>query len=111
MASDRDTLAELLASRRRCCPSPGRAAADADYLIERGWRPPAQVIESAEEWEAVPPGAVVVTTRGHGRAWVRLETGNWTNGPSCYATKTLLRAHGPRATVVWSPTEKAGTDG
>lgn len=82
-----------------------------EELLAEGWSPPARQIETGEEWEAVPPGAVVVvTTRGHGRAWVRLDTGTWTNGPSCYATKTLLRAHGPRATVVWSPTEKAGTE-
>lgn len=46
MASDRDTLIELIDDTRADGHSPREAA---DYLLDAGWRPPAHEITTAEE--------------------------------------------------------------
>lgn len=109
MTTDRDALWDLIDDRLpemeivRC----DFAGAIADAILDAGWRPPAQVLKTVEEIDALPAGAVVLTMRGHGQAWVRIETGHWTNGPSCYSTKTLVRACGPRVTVLLPTIENA----
>lgn len=36
----------------------------AEYLLEAGWRPPMRVIETVEELEALPVGAVIFNRNG-----------------------------------------------
>jgi hypothetical protein len=103
MASDRDTLAELLASRQRCCPSPGRAAADADAVLAAGWRPPARVIETAEQLASVTaPGTLLVDDWGS--PWERGRMDVWypLSGRRPDAPHRIVLP----ATVQWEP--KAG---
>ncbi|MBF6515557.1 hypothetical protein IU421_14890 [Nocardia cyriacigeorgica] len=57
MASDRDPLAYLILDCVETLASPSETA---DYLIERGWRPPARVITDPAEADELPDGAVIL---------------------------------------------------
>ncbi|NEW33818.1 hypothetical protein GV791_14770 [Nocardia cyriacigeorgica] len=70
MASDRDTLADLI-YRVGCYDNEDAAAAAAALLLAAGVRPPARVIETAEQRDAMPPGSVVLSDSGY--AWQRIE--------------------------------------
>ncbi|MBF6289292.1 hypothetical protein [Nocardia cyriacigeorgica] len=63
MASDRDTLAELI-YRVGCYDNEDAAAGAAALLLAAGVRPPARVIETTENLDALPVGAVVRTGEG-----------------------------------------------
>ena len=62
MASDRDILADLIDAHSFQAPSYSADAADA--VIAAGWRPPPQVITTAEELDALPIGATILLERG-----------------------------------------------
>ncbi|NEW33819.1 hypothetical protein GV791_14775 [Nocardia cyriacigeorgica] len=62
MASDSTILTDILSPAADIDHDVARRAADA--AIAAGWRPPARVIETAEELDALPVGAVVRTSEG-----------------------------------------------
>lgn len=61
--SDRDTLADLI-YRVGCYDNEDAAAAAAALLLAAGVRPPARVIETAEELAAVTPMTIVHAADG-----------------------------------------------
>lgn len=75
----RDQLAAILAERQRCCPSTGRAQANADAVIAAGWRPPPRVIETLAELEARPEWSIVrwVAPNGLSRGFIERFDGAW----------------------------------
>jgi hypothetical protein len=64
--SPRTELGAILAERQRCCPSRGRAEADAAAILAAGYRPPAREltapdpVERADELDALPIGSIVL---------------------------------------------------
>lgn len=126
MASDRDTLAELInphqpKARGYWC-SCGKALSEhidqhrADVMLAAGWRPPARVIETAEQLDAMPPGSIVKHSpcRASGRAecvWAMEHSwwyGNTTLTP--HRSRELLEIHcedGETLTVLWEPEQEA----
>ncbi|MFF0546923.1 hypothetical protein ACFYTF_29210 [Nocardia thailandica] len=124
MASDRDTLADLIDKARiDGCNS----TEEADYLLAAGVRPPARVITTAAERDALPAGCMVkqLTTGNIYRrtedittvprpgmcAEIRRSPGDWydANGNCCFdldleITPTIDLP----LEVVWLPAEEAG---
>lgn len=68
MPSDRDTLADLILNARIDAKTTDETV---DDILDAGWRPPARVIETAEQRDAMPPGSVVLSDSGY--AWQRIE--------------------------------------
>ncbi|MEU3011087.1 hypothetical protein [Nocardia asteroides] len=68
MASDRETLAEIIDAASFQAPSYSADAADA--VIAAGWRPPAREITDPAELDKLPGRSIVVGHRGrHGTAY------------------------------------------
>ncbi|WP_280411709.1 hypothetical protein [Nocardia asiatica] len=91
----------------------GHAGAFADAVIELGWRPPAQVIETVEGLDELPAGSVIRTMPDHVRGphtWVCGGRGLWANGVSIYVSRTIMRNYGPRVTVLYVPAEDGDTE-
>lgn len=63
MPSDRDTLADLI-YRLDCYDNEVAAASAAALLLAAGVRPPARVVETTENLDALPVGAIVRTSEG-----------------------------------------------
>jgi len=85
----------------------------ADRLATESLRPPAQVIESAEELDALPVSSVIRTMPENVRGphtWVCGGRGYWANGVSTYVSKTIMRNYGPSVTVLYVPTENGDTE-
>lgn len=106
MVSDRDTLTYLLLDCEETAASPRETA---DYLIEQGWRPPAQVIADPAELDTLPVAAVILAG---GQAWqgVRTPVGSaWrlAGGSTDRTSKYVLSVFGD-ATVLHIPPNKAG---
>ncbi|WP_280201293.1 hypothetical protein [Nocardia cyriacigeorgica] len=107
MASDRDTLAYLILDCVETLASPSETA---DYLIERGWRPPARVIETAEELDALPNGTIIRDADGDvfeasadGRVfWATLPDSGWHTDHGFAADELTLPA-----VVLWEPEQEA----
>lgn len=136
MASDRDTLAELIAQNLdahysidadNAGPIEAGIEAGCAAALAKGWRPPAHTITTAEERDALPAGCMVkqlttgiifrrttdITTlpAKDGRcAQIRYTPGDWydANGNCCF---DLDLAHYPTIDlpleVVWLPTAEA----
>lgn len=88
----------------------GDAGDFVDAIRKAAWRPPAQVIDSIEGLTALKPLTVVRWTAAffqhiHDGWW-------WTPGSAdaCSSEQILDMADGEAVEVVWSPTEKAGTE-
>ncbi|MEV6258048.1 hypothetical protein AB0L97_32815 [Nocardia sp. NPDC051911] len=78
-----------------------------DAILTAGFCSPGRHIETIEELEALPIGSAIRTEQGHRRTWVRFAPGVWTNGPSCYLSKNVMRAGGA-IVVLWEPRQEAG---
>ncbi|MFR9773089.1 hypothetical protein [Nocardia sp. SC052] len=104
---DREQMTRALSRqiRKRTPADQRQARALAEHLIELGWTLPSEprAIGSAEELDALPVGSVIRTGHGLVRTWVCGAIGYWTNGPSFYASKTVMRACGPGIAVLWQP--------
>ncbi|WP_280448423.1 hypothetical protein [Nocardia brasiliensis] len=119
MAGDRDTLIARVscacnaAIDQRPIADPYKAIAD--DLLAAGYRPPAQVIETVEQLEALPIGAIVLECEtldgeAHQPVWRQI---------NYVGTKRAWEEPGLRdpmlssavklpALLLWCPTEKAG---
>lgn len=113
MPSDRDTLADLI-YRVGCYDNEDAATAAADRLIAAGVRPPARVIETAEDLDALPAGAVVAHTPcpdDRGCVWQSGTGGFWfVPGDGCvYDPQDLIshRGVGGQLLAVWEPEQEA----
>lgn len=110
MASDRDTLTDLIDDTRADGHSPREAAA---YLLDAGWRPPAREITTAAQADALPYGSVVMPehcdpfkrkTHPEGLRWVG------ESFPEGLTSEQLLRHYSALncpITVLFIPTEEA----
>lgn len=104
MASDHDTLAELIDQHPTI---PSRYAPQiADRVIAAGWRPPAREITDPAELDELAGRPVVLDSWGE--AWQRIH-GNWRHisGRIC-APDELVLNFGPKFTVLNVPTEEDG---
>ncbi|MFG1794211.1 hypothetical protein [Nocardia sp. NPDC049149] len=111
MASDRDQLAAILrehsmpsgesdfpADEYECC---------ADAVLAAGFRPPARLIETHAELDALPVGAVVMDAPyPDGDVHQKLVEGQWFEPgfDPAFTTRVLNLP----AVLLWSPPEKAG---
>lgn len=112
MASDRDTLAELIDQHPTI---PSRYAPQiADRVIAAGWRPPAREITTAGELDALPYGAIVLakyskpfklTTMPVGYRWVAEGCSDGWTSQRLFDHYTA--AHCPLI-LLYVPTEEAG---
>ncbi|MBW0275024.1 hypothetical protein ATM97_27875 [Nocardia sp. MH4] len=82
MASDRDTLTEIIDAASFQAPSYSACAADA--VIAAGWRPPAREITDPAELDKLPGRSIVVGTRGThgGMAYQLTSWDGFTNAPN-----------------------------
>lgn len=113
MASDRDTLTNLIAENMDC---PSCNGISADALIRAGWRPPARVVTDPAEMDTWPLGTVV---RGYGVAhqnvpgFVQGDVPLWlkpTGRPQTSA-ELLADCPGGSVTVLFIPPEDVEDDG
>lgn len=106
MASDRDTLAALIRSEYVTRPEGARPAPRvlAGAILAAGWRPPAQVIETAEDLAAVERGTIVHNSDGTIACRFDEQYGVVFGDDRPFPWSILT----PPVFVVWSPTEKAG---
>ncbi|MEV4155437.1 hypothetical protein AB0J48_20645 [Nocardia salmonicida] len=126
MASDRDTLTEVVGELRWIAGSLVGHSDEAPAIDQRdglmglatrvdalasgltGWRPPAQVITTAAELDALPVGSIILHPRGDGIP--KLAAGWCVPGHmQTYTAADLLR-RGP-VTVLYVPTEEAESRG
>lgn len=119
MASDRDTLAEAASSYRdalACMLTTGpfdspryREFAAADRVLAAGWRPPAQVITTAAELDALPRWSIVVIDN----VAVQRTDNDWRamNAPSLRIASTALLQLRGALTLVYVPTEEVESRG
>lgn len=109
----RDQLADVLRDEgiycgdcdygSRDCPECGRMLGGfADAILAAGFRPPARVITTVEERDALPPGSVVLSDSGY--AWQRIEWWWQSTDEGVGGAPSLP------ATILHVPTEEA-TDG
>lgn len=106
MASDRDTLAELLGFALAQFSQPIDIA---DFLLATRVRPPAQVITDPAELEKLPMHSIVVDH--HGAGWQMTDrdydgTAIWEYRTTARSSAELL-AEGARTTAVHIPTEES----
>lgn len=104
--NDCDTLTNLLLDCEETGASPRETA---DYLIERGVRPPARVVTTVEELDALPARSAVDAA---GRLCKHLGDGWWVEAGDheMIHSETVLgmsEGVGP-VTVLSTPAEKAG---
>lgn len=73
----RDDLADLIGDTWNAMPSPADHVWHilADGILAAGWRPPARTIDTAEELDALPIGAVI--RDGEGEVFEQWATGDW----------------------------------
>jgi len=97
--ADRRALAELI--RRTCPETPvDVSGAAADAVLAAGWRPPAPMLSTVDELDALAPGAVV--TDRDGEPWTRNASGEW-----CQAERVGIW---PVELLEWAPLTRH-TDG
>lgn len=107
MASDRDTLAAYLDAfgEQRAWADTGAEAAE-HIVSVLGWRPPARVIETDEECDALPVGTIVLDnfsagcTRVHRDPYI-----GWVRATSALRSRMGHQQHRPwlPATVLYTP--------
>lgn len=96
---------------RGACAHVTELMCTANHLSEQlaGWRPPAQVITEPAEFDALPEKTAVVIGD-----YAFQKFGGWWHGSGGVMpmhSEQLIDMHeGEAATVVWSPTERAGTE-
>jgi hypothetical protein len=97
--ADRRALAELI--RRTCPETPvDVSGAAADAVLAAGWRPPAPMLSTVDELDALAPGAVV--TDRDGEPWTRNASGE-----CCQAQRVGIW---PDELLEWAPLTRH-TDG
>lgn len=106
----RDQLAGLL---RESWEEGGSPAETAGYLLDRGWRPPPRVIETAEELDALSTGTAILAS-GEVYLGRRLEVDGaapilwyWAFGVLGRTSVMVLAACGDGVTVLHEPKEEA----
>lgn len=109
MASDHDTLADLIENALYGPETIEHATNAASLVIDAGWRPPAREITTAGGIEALPTNSIVVdrdgdpwrarSLSGAERRWCGRILGSF------YSSDDLVDEFGP-VTVVHSPTEE-----
>lgn len=110
MVNARDDLADLIETELTYPPmgDPGDTERVADAVIAAGWRPPARVIETVEELDALPDGSIILGGLRLGtnqRAIQRSRIGwweIWTDGWFSSSELVDEMKLGP-FTVVWEP--------
>lgn len=108
MASDHSSLVRLLDTQIGISYASAQCAAD--VILSAGYRPPAQVIETEEQLTALPLGTVV---RWGTAVYQHVSSGWWCSPSSDDASSSeqiIGVAEDFEITVLWSPTEKAGTE-
>lgn len=84
------------------------ATVPADRLLAKGWRPPARVITSVEEAEALPRHSIVLVLSPVPRAFARDFGGWYVAGPIRERLSTVGVIAGETAILLWQP--EVGTD-
>jgi hypothetical protein len=117
MSSDRDKLAGILREATggytRTPPFFQRIA---DAVLAAGWRPPAQLLESMKDLDAVPVGTIIRTSTG--RAAVKESQYDAPDAHGNYSEWSVAEGYDGSlcgsdelddlpAVLLWSPTEKA----
>lgn len=104
----RDQLAAIIGARRwHTNEAGGQHAATADAILAAGWRPPARVIETAEDLAALPIGSLVGEIDETNRAWIRNVNPN-TDAPDWADAldASTLCAIRPPVRVLWEPQQE-----
>lgn len=94
-------------------PAPGTFEDCADAILAAGWRPPARVIRTPEELDALPEGSIIRATLHHNQnagdvwekywrnEWLKLDPSDRDDGESTYDARIVFAHKYAEIVVVW----------